>query len=79
MIPMCSDAVRARLIPVLKKLELPTDAAFDPEQAIAVCLHDKKSVGADIVTVQSRAIGSFEFVNTPPQELAERIKQVVKS
>lgn len=78
MIPMCSEEVRTRLIPVLEKLGLPTSASFDADRALSLCLHDKKSVGADVVTVRCRRIGSFEFVNTPPQTLAEQMKQVVK-
>ncbi|MBR3289735.1 MAG: 3-dehydroquinate synthase [Clostridia bacterium] len=78
MLPMCGEDVRARLIPVLCKIGLPTAAAFDADRALEICMHDKKSVGADVVTVRCRRIGSFEFVNTPPQTLAEQIKQVVK-
>ena len=32
MIPMCSAAVRERLIPVLKKLNLPTSTDFETEK-----------------------------------------------
>ncbi|MBO7740726.1 MAG: 3-dehydroquinate synthase, partial [Clostridia bacterium] len=43
MIPMCSDEVRCRLFPILERLSLPTKADFDPENALAAMLHDKKA------------------------------------
>ena len=42
MIPMCSPGVRARLIPVLEKLHLPTTANCDIEKAAQALTHDKK-------------------------------------
>ena len=50
MLPMTSDAVRARLIPLLERLGLPTTLAFDKDAAYQALLHDKKS-GSDSITV----------------------------
>lgn len=76
MLPMCSDGVRARLLPVLKKLELPTTFAGDPEGLIAACRHDKKAAGDTITVVYVPTPGSFEFKTLPLTELEEQIRQV---
>ena len=59
MIPMCSPAVRQRLIPVLEKLSLPTQADFDPEKALAAMLHDKKAEHDSVTVVTVETVGSF--------------------
>jgi 3-dehydroquinate synthase len=43
MIPMCSEAMRSRLINVLHKIGLPTELEFDTEAAMNALLHDKKA------------------------------------
>ena len=59
MIPMCSDEIRCRLLPILEKLSLPTKADFDPENALAAMLHDKKADGNAISVVTVETVGSF--------------------
>lgn len=53
MLPMCSEAVQKRLIPVLHKLSLPTNFGGDIDSAIAFMHHDKKrsSSGTNVVLV----------------------------
>lgn len=64
MLPMSSEAVRARLLPVLKKAGLPTTVAFDREAVWEAMQHDKKfsGDGADIVTVDAIGAGRIEHV-----------------
>jgi 3-dehydroquinate synthase len=64
MLPMCSEPVRARLIPVLKKAGLPTEAAYDREAVWEAMRHDKKSSGGttDIVLVDEIGRGRIERV-----------------
>lgn len=59
MIPMCTDEIRARLLPILEKLSLPTKASFDPEKAHAAMLHDKKADGNAVTVVTVENVGSF--------------------
>ena len=66
MLPMCSDAVRARLLPVLEKAGLPTSADFDREAVWEAMRHDKKAGAGstDIVTVEEIGQGKIERVTT---------------
>lgn len=51
MIPMCSSAVRARLVPVLEKHGLPTRFSGDAKAVVSALSHDKKADGATINAV----------------------------
>ena len=64
MLPMCSDAVRARLLPVLEKAGLPTSADFDREAVWEAMRHDKKAGAGstDIVAVEEIGHGRIERV-----------------
>ncbi len=66
MLPMCSDAVRARLLPVLEKAGLPTSAEFDRAAVWEAMQHDKKAAAGstDIVTVREIGRGQIERVST---------------
>lgn len=57
MMPMCSDAVRARLKPVLEKLGLPTETPLDKEAIWAAMQHDKKSDSTGFSAVFVEEIG----------------------
>ncbi len=63
MLPMSAEAVRVRLLPVLKKLNLPTEARFDREKALAAMAHDKKGRSGYISGVLVDEIGSFRMEN----------------
>ena len=76
MIPMCAPDVRARLMPVLEKLGLPTRCAFDAEEAFRAALHDKKSDGEYITAVVVNEIGRFEFCRMTKEELRRRVFDV---
>ncbi len=76
MIPMCSDSVRTRLLPVLKKLNLPTALDEPVDDLIEACKHDKKAFGDNITIVTVEQIGSFKFENIDFLELSELIRSV---
>lgn len=59
MIPMCSDEVRCRLFPIFERLSLPTKADFNPENALAAMLHDKKADDNAVSVITVDTIGSF--------------------
>ena len=77
MIPMCSPAVRARLIPVLARLGLPTAVSADPDKVYAALLHDKKAAGGKIVSVFVDEIGACKQIALSPALLREKIETVV--
>lgn len=72
MLPMSSAAVRARLLPVLKKAGLPTAVSFDREAVWDAMRHDKKAAAGamDIVTVDEIGAGRIERVTM--EELRRR-------
>ena len=77
MIPMCSPAVRARLIPVLARLGLPTAVSADPDKVYAALLHDKKAAGGKIVSVVVEEVGACKQIALSPALLREKIETVV--
>ena len=64
MLPMSSETVRARLIPVLEKAGLPTTVDFDRAAVWNAMQHDKKfsGGGVDIVTVDTIGGGKIEHM-----------------
>ena len=72
MLPMCSASVRDRLLPVLKKLNLPTACGADPERVMQAVVHDKKQFGGKIRTILVEKPGSFTEAALSPEELKDR-------
>ncbi len=68
---MCSENVKKRLIPLLKKYDLPTQITDDMKSLTELMSHDKKAVGKKIRTVFCNEIGSFEFKDMTLEEIAE--------
>ena len=71
MMPMCSDAIRARLQPLLEKLGLPTATQLDKDAIWAAMQHDKKSNSTGFSAVFVEEIGkayaktiSFDHMKT---------------
>lgn len=61
MLPMCSESVRKRLVPVLKKIGLPTEYSGDCVKMLECALHDKKFGSEGVSVVRVEKIGSFVF------------------
>ena len=57
MMPMCSDAIRARLRPLLEKLGLPTATQLDKDAIWEAMQHDKKSNSTGFSAVFVEKIG----------------------
>ena len=74
MIPMSSDAVKERLIPVLKKLNLPTEYKGDIDKALAYACHDKKCSGDKISVIEVNEVGSFEIKKMTLDEFSRKVK-----
>ena len=78
MLPMCSDEVRERLIPVLRKAGLPTELKLNEEElrdVMAAVSHDKKSTAGGVDAVLVHEAGSFEIKKLTLAELSEKTKQ----
>lgn len=78
MIPMCSPQVKARLLPVLEKLGLPTFCQADREQVYQALLHDKKSAGGRLTVVRVDEPGRCRLESVAPEDLLSLIAQVTK-
>lgn len=74
MLPVCAPSVRARLVPVLKKLGLPCSYDGNIEQALGFISHDKKCDGDKISIVLVHEIGSFEIKKMTVSEFAETVR-----
>ena len=72
MLPMCSEEVRASLLPVLEKYSLPTKSAIAPERMASLIGHDKKVQDGCVNAVTVNEIGSFEFVKMSADEIIEK-------
>lgn len=80
MIPVCAPEVRARLIPVLRRLGLPTYVNFelDPEAVLAAVSHDKKSADGGITLVTVPAVGAFAFRRAGLPELRQMLAMITE-
>lgn len=73
MLPMSSDKVKARLLPILSSLGLPTECEAPMAGILAALAHDKKAEKSGIACVLSDEIGSFRFETLTEDALRERI------
>lgn len=73
MLPMCSPDVRARLLPVLGKLHLPTSCDMDPEKVLGAMKHDKKAAGGRITIVETDRIGTYYLESADEAMLRQKI------
>lgn len=78
MLPLCSEAVRERLIKTLKLQGVLREVSLDFEKIEEAILHDKKSQGDTITTVFVNEIGSFEFKEMTVKEIVNLAKEVLK-
>lgn len=78
MIPMCSEAVRARLIKVLEKLNLPTSLNPDVDRVLSAIVHDKKARKDYINTIYVENAGSFEMKKMTAEEIKALISVISK-
>jgi len=72
---MCSDEVKARLIPVLEKLGLPTSCKIDEEKVFEAVKQDKKANADGISAVFVPEVGKYKLVNITLDEVREIIKK----
>ena len=77
MIPMCSPAVRSRLIPVLGALRLPARVHADPNEVYKAMLHDKKMGDGYVSIVSVDTVGNYNIQKIDPAVLRYGIEVVV--
>ena len=74
MLYMCSDAVRARLEPLLRCYNLPVSDPFDTDTLLSYIGHDKKKLGDTVKAVYVDQIGSFEFRDMDMEQMRQCIQ-----
>lgn len=77
MIPMCDKSVRKRLIPILKKLDLPYACDCDFDVLSEAISHDKKMSGKSITVVYVPEVGKFELKTMTYDELLKIVKEAL--
>lgn len=78
MIPMCSESVKSRVLPVLEKLNLPTVLEESADSIIEACKHDKKAFGDNITIVTVDKIGEFKLESITFGEFEKKVRKVAK-
>ena len=61
MLPMCADAIRPRVLDVLKKCNLYRQLEYDWDQIAEAAFHDKKADGDSVTVTMVNEVGSFEL------------------
>ena len=74
MIPMCSDEVRKRLVPVLKKLGLPTSYDGDVDKALSFVLHDKKCHDGKVDAIFVDRVGEYRIDKVSVDDFSALVK-----
>ena len=74
LIPMCAEAIRPRVIEVLKKCGLYNLVPFDWEKIEAAAFHDKKADGDSVTVTLVPEIGSFELKKMKCTEVIDMAK-----
>lgn len=78
MLPMCAPEVRARLLPVLTRLGLPTTLPTDPERVLAAVCHDKKCDGQQVAYVYVPRVGEYEIRHDTVADFCNRVRPALE-
>lgn len=78
MLPLCSQEVRARLLEVLKKLDLYKLQKYNFLKIEKAISHDKKADKSTVSAIFVKEIGKFEIKETEIKELISKAKEVLK-
>lgn len=78
MLPMCGDGARARLLPVLERLGLPTAVSADPDAVFTAIEKDKKRRGGIIDAVLVDDVGCCRIEPMPLAALRDRLALLFK-
>ncbi len=75
MLPMCSTEVKARLLPVLQKLGLPTEISVDASLVARAMTHDKKAGDGFVTAILVDKVGSYREEKMSFSSLEKRVKE----
>ena len=75
MLPMCAEDIRPRVLAVLKKLSLPTEAPSAIDTYLSFAGSDKKREGDTLAVIKVENIGSYRIEKMPIADWERLIKQ----
>lgn len=78
MIPMCGEAIRGRVIEVLKKCNLYRVIDYDWDKITEAAFHDKKADGSTVTVTTVNEVGSFEMKNISCLEVIKMAKEALE-
>ena len=78
MIPMCGEAIRPRVLAVLKKCGLWRVLDYDWEKITEAAFHDKKADGDSVTVTEVFEVGSFEMKKIKCLEVIEMAKAALE-
>ena len=78
MIPMCSEAIRPRVVEVLKRCGLYREIEYDWDKITKAAFHDKKADGDTVTVTTVNEIGTFEMKTMNCLEVIERAKNTLE-
>ncbi len=78
MLPMCSEDVKKRLIKIMEKLELKTEANVSLEAVVSAMTHDKKANAGVYTVIETEKVGTYKMRDIDMEELKKRAEMVVK-
>ncbi len=77
MLVTSSDKVQKRLIPVLRKLDLPTEYTGNTEHALSFITHDKKCDGSLVSVVFVDEVGSFRTEKIAVEKFCDLVREKI--
>ncbi len=77
-IPMCDEAIRPRVIAVLKKCNLYNLIDFDWDKIGGIMFHDKKADGDTVCVTTVREIGKYEMKDMKCSQIIDAAKSCLK-
>jgi len=78
LIPMCGEAIRERVVAVLKKCNLYRTLEYDWEKITEAAFHDKKADGDTVAVTTVDEIGCFHMMTMKCLDVIERAKACLK-
>lgn len=78
MLPMCSEAIRPRVMAVLEKCHLYHQMQYDWEKITEAAFHDKKANGDTVTVTIVNEVGHFELKTMKCLEVIEMAKACLK-
>lgn len=79
MLPMCSDEVRERLLPVLARVGLPTAIPVDADTVLGFVSHDKKCAGDQVSVIYVPSVGRFEIRKENTNAFCDKVCPILNS